>query len=129
MTEQPDAGLATGIDHTLRRIRTGAAIAALSTTAIAVVVLLVLTVLLYPSLRRTVENLEMASAAAATTAADFAAISGPTAQNLADTSVNFNEAAVNFNQASENFRQNSLDDSIAATIVQLLTQESGEALR
>ena len=129
MTAQPDTQRPTDIDQTLGRIRNIAAIAALVVGTAAAVVVIVLMVSLYPSLRRTVENLETASASAATAAADFAAVSDATAQALSETSVNLNEAAVNFKEASENFRQNSQDDSIAETILRLLNDETRTAGR
>ena len=129
MTDLPDTQHHTGPDQTLRRVRSIAAIAALATTTVALVVLIIAMASLYPPLKRTVDNLEAASAAAATAAGDFAAISDATSQNLAETSVNLNQASVNFNTAAENLERNSEDDSLAEAIVEMLTAKDGQIAR
>ena len=130
MTEQPTATSAAltptpaGGAANLTRIRSVLAIAALATATVGVIVLLILLLSLYPSLRRTVQNLEAASAAAATATADFAAVSDYTAQNLADASADVNEAAANVRDAAEQFQRNSVDDSIVDAVIRLLREEA-----
>jgi methyl-accepting chemotaxis protein len=87
-----------------------------------VVILIVLLLSLYPSLRVTVHNLERVSAALAVSAENFADVSDETAQNLAQTSVNLNEASANFKETAANFENNSLEDGLAETIIRLLDQ-------
>ena len=129
MAEQPAAQPTQDTDRTLLRIRNVAAIVALATTTVAVVALVVLMVSLYPSLRRTVQNLETASASAVQIAGEFSEVSESAAKDLSGAAGNINEASVNFRAASENLKDNSLDDTLAETIVQMLAGESGEAAR
>ena len=107
---------------TLPRVRVVAAIALLGSMTVGVVMLIVLLVSLYPSLRVTAQNLERVSEAMAVSAENLAGVSDETALNLAETSANLNEAAANINNASANFEGTSLEDSIAETIIRLLEQ-------
>ena len=105
----------------IRRIKDIAIIAMLATVTATGITLMVILALLYPSLQRTVANLERASGAAAETAENFAAASAGVAEDLSQASGNINDTTANFNAASETFRLNSLDDSISETIIRLLT--------
>ncbi len=109
---------------TLQRIRTVAAIAALASISGAVVILIVLLLSLYPSLRATVHNLERVSAALTVSAENFAGVSDEAAQNLTQTSANLNEASANLKNTTEHFENNLTDDGIAETIIRLLDQAS-----
>ena len=107
---------------TLHRVRTIAAIALLGSMTVGVVILIVLLVSLYPSLRVTTQNLERVSEAMAVSAESLADVSDEAALNLAETSANLNEASMNINNATANFENNSVDDGIAETIIRLLEQ-------
>ena len=122
MTDQPPATMSPEGRWTLPRVRTIAAIAALASISGGVVILIVLLLSLYPSLRVTVHNLERVSAALAVSAENFADVSDETAQNLAQTSVNLNEASASFKETAANFENNSLEDGLAETIIRLLDQ-------
>ena len=109
-------------DVILHRVRTIAAIALLGSMTVGVVILIVLLVSLYPSLRVTTQNLERVSEAMAVSAESLADVSDEAALNLAETSANLNEASMNINNATANFENNSVDDGIAETIIRLLEQ-------
>ena len=100
------------------------AIAALASISGAVVILIVLLLSLYPSLRATVHNLERVSAALTVSAENFAGVSDEAAQNLTQTSANLNEASANLKNTTEHFENNLTDDGIAETIIRLLDQAS-----
>ena len=107
---------------TLPRVRAVAAIALLGSMTVGVVILIVLLVSLYPSLRVTAQNLERVSEAMAVSAENLEDVSDEAALNLAETSANLNEAAANINNVSASLERNSVDDSIAETIIRLLEQ-------
>ena len=107
---------------TLQRVRAVAAITLLGSMTAGVIVLIVLMVSIFPSALTTAQNLERVSEAMAVSAENLADVSDEAALNLAETSANLNEAAMNINNASANFERNSVDDSIAETIIRLLEQ-------
>ncbi len=120
MTEQPTPATAAPGNSTLQTTKTIVAIITMSLTAVGIVVLLVIAVSLYPSLRATAINMEKASEAVAESAENFSNVSDETSQNLVSTSENFNQASMNFSEASANFHRNSLDDNMAETIIRVL---------
>ena len=122
--ETPIAG-----DLTLQRTRAIATIVLLGAITAGVVVLTVLVVSLYPSLRATVHNLERVSAATAVSAETFADVSDEAALNMVETSINLNAASVNLNEATANLERNSTDDSIADTIIRFLERSDERGSR
>ena len=106
----------------LQRTRAIAGISALFALAAGVLVVVVLLVSLYPSLRATVQNLERASAAMAVSAESLAGSSDEAVLNLVETSANLSAASANLTQATANLERNSVDDRMAESIIRLLEQ-------
>ena len=90
--------------------------------AIGVLVPVVMLVLLYPSLRSTVQNLERVSAAMAVSAESLAGSSDEAVLNLVETSANLSAASANLTEATANLERNSVDDRMAESIIRLLEQ-------
>ena len=116
-SETPGAGY-----WTLQRVRAVAAITLLGSMTVGVIILIILLVSIYPSMRVTVQNLERVSEAMVVSAENLADVSGETALNLAEMSANLNEASANINDASANLERNSANDSTAEIIIRLLEQ-------
>lgn len=123
MTEQQSVAATTNTGrYDLQRTRTIAAIVLLGFMTVGVIVLIVLTVSVFPSVLATAQNLERVSEAMAVSAENLADVSDEAALNLVETSANLNQAAASINNASANFERNSVDDSIVETIIRLLEQ-------
>ena len=112
----------TTVPSTLQRTRTIAGVSALFALAAGVLVVVVLLLSLYPSLRATVQNLERASAAMAVSAESLAGSSDEAVLNLVETSANLSAASANLTQATANLERNSVDDRMAESIIRLLEQ-------
>ncbi len=106
----------------LQRTRTIAGISALFALAAGILVVVVLLVSLYPSLRATMQNLERVSAAMAVSAESLAGSSDEAVQNLVETSANLSAASANLTEATANLKRNSVDDRMAESIMRLLEQ-------
>lgn len=109
-------------DVKLRRIRAIAGISALFGVAAGALVLVVMLLSLYPSLRTTMHNLERTSEAAAVSVESFAGVSDEAAQNLANSASNLNEATVNLNETMENFARDSLDAGLSQALMGLVEE-------
>ena len=112
----------TTVPSTLQRTRTIAGVSASFALAAGVLVVVVLLLSLYPSLRATVQNLERASAAMAVSAESLAGSSDEAVLNLVETSANLSAASANLTQATANLERNSVDDRMAESIIRLLEQ-------
>ena len=117
----PVADSSTG-PSALQRARTIAGISALFALAVGVLVLVVMLVSLYPSLRATVQNLERISEAMAVSAETLAGSSDEAVLNLVETSANLSAASANLTEATANLERNSVDDRMAESIIRLLEQ-------
>lgn len=117
----PVADSSTG-PSALQRARTIAGISALFASAVGVLVLVVMLVSLYPSLRSTVQNLDRISAAMAVSAEALAGSSDEAVLNLVETSANLSAASANLTEATANLERNSVDDRMAESIIRLLEQ-------